>query len=351
MRARDGTDEGEMHSLFSRLAGCSVLCAVLLLAAATAHPQAAPPQGGDFSQNPQAKPLPTGTLLVKGAWASSSDATTPVPEGGVIANGVYNNAYFRLKYVLAPNWIQKYSGPPPSDTGYYVLAQIRPEDSNKSTHGTLLIAAQDLFFALTPAANALEIVNFTKQRLEADYQIERQPSPVNVAGRVFIRFDYFSPVAGLHWYVFATEIRCHMVEFVLTSRDTKLLEGLIEDIGKMELPAEASPILGTGGGDVPVCINGYARAENVLERVDPSFTERRFNPIPVRVIIDKDGKVKHIHFLSAFPDQAKSITDALFQWRFKPYLRDGHPTEVETGIMLGQAPHQMLAPAAGAAEE
>ena len=89
-------------------------------------------------------------------------------------------------------------------------------------------------------------------------------------------------------------------------------------MNKMSLPTEASPILGNGGDGAPVCIKDYARPENVIERVDPVFTERRFNSIPVRIIIDKDGKVKHIHFLSAFPEQAKSITDALRQWRFKP---------------------------------
>jgi hypothetical protein len=94
-----------------------------------------------------------------------------------------------------------------------------------------------------------------------------------------------------------------------------------------------------GGGAVPVCIRNYAQSENVIERVDPVFTQRRFNPVPVRIIIDKEGNVKHIHFLSAFPDQAKAITDALEQWKFRPYQRAGQPAEVETGIMLGRAPH------------
>ena len=84
-----------------------------------------------------------------------------------------------------------------------------------------------------------------------------------------------------------------------------------------------------------MCVKDYARDENVIERVDPVFTEHRTNPVPIRVIIDKEGRVKHIHFLSAFPDQAKAITDGLKQWRFRPYLRDGQPVEVETGIMFG----------------
>src|SRR5713226_2039502 len=78
----------------------------------------------------------------------------------------------------------------------------------------------------------------------------------------------------------------------------------------MSLPKEAGPISGRGGGEVPVCIKDYASGENVMEKVDPVFADRKFNPVPVRIIIDKEGKVKHIHFLSAFPDQTKTITDA-----------------------------------------
>lgn len=301
--------------------------------------QGAPQGSGDFSQNPQARPLPTGTIMVKGAWASASDSVTPLPEGGSVADNAYTNKYFALTYALAPGWTQEYYGPPPSDRGYYVLAQIRPGDTNKTTgRGTLLIAAQDLFFTLAPAANALELMNHTEESLQPDYKVERTLTPVSIANHSFIRFDYFSPAAELHWYVLATQIRCHMVQFVFTSGDTKLIEKLIQEMNKMKLPADASPILGGGGDDVPVCIKDYARSENVVERVDPVFTERRFNPIPVRIIINKDGKVKHIHFLSAFPDQAKSIADALSQWRFKPYQRDGRPVEVETGIMFGRVP-------------
>ena len=339
-----------MLAAFLRLVGLLFLCAVMLGVAQTVRSQVALQEGGDFSQNPQPKRLPTSVILVKGAWASASDSVTPLPEGGSMVDNTYTNKYFSLTYSPGPGWMEKYDGPPPSDSGYYVLAQIRPGDTRKvASRATVLITAQDLFFTLTPAANAFELINYTKEKLQPDYQVERQPTPVNIANHTFVRFDYFSPVAALHWYVLATQIRCHVVQFVLTSRDTKLLDSVILGIDNMTLPAEASPILGAGGDDVPVCVKDYARAENLIERIDPLLTERRFNPIPVRIIIDKDGKVKHIHFLSAFPDQAKTITDALLQWRFKPYLRDGQPTEVETGIMFGHAP--TAPPAASAVSE
>ncbi|MFY9529979.1 MAG: hypothetical protein WBC04_24750 [Candidatus Acidiferrales bacterium] len=269
-----------------------------------------------------------------------------------MANNVYSNQYFGLTYTLSPEWAEKYSGPPPSDSGYYVLAHIRPADTFKGTsRGSILIAAQDMFFTLTPAKNALELTNHTKDNLNADYKVEQPPTEVRIANHSFVRFDYGSPIAELHWHVLATQIRCHMVQFVFTSRDTKLAESLIQEMNQIKLPAEASPTSGTGGGDVPTCIKDYASGENVMERVDPVFTERRFNPVPVRIIIDKEGKVKHIHFLSAFPDQAAAITDALFQWRFRPHLRDGKPVEVETGIMFGRAPRPTPRRSTNAASE
>jgi hypothetical protein len=106
---------------------------------------------------------------------------------------------------------------------------------------------------------------------------------------------------------------------------------------KMKLPAEASLTGGTGGGNFPVCIKDYAAGDNVIERVEPVLTQRRYNAVPVRIIIDKEGKVRHIHFLSAYPEQEKVISDALKQWKFRPYERNGQRLEVETGIMFGAA--------------
>jgi hypothetical protein len=313
----------------------------------TSQPQKPPANGGDFSNalNPVSK-VPEGVILVKGAWSSASDSVTPVPEGSSVDNGIFRDPYFGMSFALAPGWAKSYDGPPPSDSGRYVTAQLRfafgQKDAQKTDshqeRGSILITAQDMFFTRLPASNALQLVNYMKDNLQADYKLEEPPTPTEIGGRPFTFYAYWSPAAELHWYVLATEIRCHTVEIVLTSRDTKLLADLVLDLNQMTLPAETNPTAGTGGGAFPVCVKDYARDENMTARVDPVFTEHRVNPVPVRIIIDKDGKIKHIHFLSAFPDQAKAITDVLGQWKFKPYLQDGHPVEVETGIMFGRAP-------------
>jgi hypothetical protein len=278
-------------------------------------------------------------IVVKGAWSSSSDSLTAVPERGMLTDHAYSNAYFDLEYGLSRDWTQRYDGPPPSDRGYYVLAQLEPADSSHSSRGHVLIVAQDMFFASLPAKNALELLNYYKDHLDVDYRIERAPEEARFAGHSFVRFDYASPVAKLHWRVLATEIRCHIVQFIFTSSNVRQSDTLIENLKTMKPPDEAGAASGKGGGAKPVCIKDFASAENVIERTDPVFSEPRFNPVPVRIVIDAQGRVKHIHFLNAFPEQVKSISDALLQWRFKPYALDGRSVEVETGIVFGHEPH------------
>jgi hypothetical protein len=117
----------------------------------------------------------------------------------------------------------------------------------------------------------------------------------------------------------------------------------------MALLAEAGPNGGHGGGESPVCVKNYASGDNVTNRVDPALGERKFNPASVRIVIDKYGKVKHVHVISAFPEQSKAITDALLQWEFRPYRVNGEPVEVETGILFGASPRPIKKPSQTAA--
>jgi hypothetical protein len=265
--------------------------------------------------------------LVKGAWPSAGDATTPLPENGMIANAVYENRYFGLKYALAPGWNQQVEGPPPSDSGYYVLAQVEPVDRNRRPlEGHALIAAQDMFFGAAQAGTAAELIGYSKRHLDPGYEIERQPTAVRIGGREFIRFEYGSRVAGMHWQILATQIRCHTVEFIFTGTDAQRMTKMMRALSSLRI----------SDGEAPVCIKDFATPANLLAREEPVLPQSHFNPIPVRIIVDPDGRVRHIHFISAFPEQTRGIADALAQWRFKPYLLDGRPVAVETGIMFGR---------------
>jgi hypothetical protein len=272
---------------------------------------------------PPLRRIPDGVILVKGAEPSASDSATPVPERGVVTKNVYRNDYFGVTFTLPDGVGEKYKGPPPSDSGAYVLTQL--EAAQKPT---VLVTAQDDFFTLAPG------IEKAAAALPSYYELERPLTNVKLAGRDFVRYDYRSSVAGLHWIVLSTAMRCHSLQFVINGRNAADLDAIVRAIDAMKF-AETK--------DVPRCVSGYAVAKNMIEKSEPLLTDHRFNPIPVRITIDRKGNVKHVHVISAFPQQARVITDALMKWKFKP-----NDVEIETGIMFGNDPRRQLAQQASA---
>ena len=260
--------------------------------------------------------LPYGTVM----------SLLPVPEDGKVLSGTYVNDYFDLSYPLPEGWTEGEPGSDPSDTGYYVLSSLIPESE---PNATIMIAAQDMFFASKSHGNIAEMVRDFRQAMsEVDgMTIDREPTEVKVADRLLYRVD-FSGV-GLYRATFTTEIRCHAVSFNLTSRDPELLADLALSVDKLSSARKRD-----SGAPVPYCIENYAVPENLLQRVEPTPVGPKVMPIPVRIIVDTEGGVKHVHVIRATPEQRKSIEDAVRQWKLKPYRLNGRAVEIETGLMF-----------------
>jgi len=287
----------------------------------------------DLSPGQSVSRVPEGVILVKGASPSASGSETPLPEDAQIENGVFTAPYFQMSFRLPKGWTEEYKGPPPSENGRYVLAELTPvKSAGEHSTGSILITAEDMFFVPLPVGSARDVINYAKGHLQPDYVVEHLPEQIQLGGRQFSTFAFGSRSARLHWRVLATQVRCHTIEIVLTSRDTNFIDSVLNELGTMTLPGEVRP---DGAGAIPICIKDYVRDGNLLSRIDPLLTEHRFDPVPVRIIIDRSGTIRHIHFLSAFPDQVRAITDALAHWKFKPYTVNGQPLEVETGILFG----------------
>ncbi len=271
--------------------------------------------------------VPNGVILVKGAAPRSSDSVTPLPEEGKVADGRYSNAYFSLSYPIPAGWTEQPAGPPPSEGGSYVLTQFAFWDREQQrVRAQVLVTAQDLFFSASSAPSARELMASLRRGVVPQYEIERGAEEVTIAGRTFYRVAYGSPLVGLHWRVLSTDARCHALTFTLTGGDKAALDAAERAMGGISLPKES---------DAPLCVKGYAHDDNIVEKTEPYLATRRFNTIPVRVTIDGEGRVKHVHVLSAFPDQSDAIIAALRAWRLKPYLVDGKPAEIETGLVFG----------------
>jgi periplasmic protein TonB len=56
--------------------------------------------------------------------------------------------------------------------------------------------------------------------------------------------------------------------------------------------------------------------------------------VVLTAIIDKDGKIENLQLLAGHPLLAPAAIDAVKQWRYKPFLLNGQPVEVETTITV-----------------
>ena len=50
--------------------------------------------------------------------------------------------------------------------------------------------------------------------------------------------------------------------------------------------------------------------------------------------IGKDGAIQNLHLVSGHPMLAPAAIEAVKQWKYKPYLLNGEPVEVETQVQV-----------------
>jgi hypothetical protein len=272
-------------------------------------------------------------VVLHGAILSSHDAgfAQSNPEAIRVTDGGFVSDYFDLSYRAPDGWADGLPGPAPSQSGYYVLGNWAQKNDFA---GTVLVAAQDTFFEAGSSNDMKNMVAQFRQVLSKvdGMTIDREPAEVSIAGRSGYRVD-FSGV-GLFRSMFAIEIRCHIVMFNLTSRDRDLLASMVGSLDNLVPVRKQTP------DAVPECVRDYA-SENVVHKVEPQAVGATSASIPLRLIVATDGSVRHVHVIHATAAQQQNIEDAVRQWKFKPYGRQGHPVEVETGMILNLKPASM----------
>jgi TonB family protein len=76
---------------------------------------------------------------------------------------------------------------------------------------------------------------------------------------------------------------------------------------------------------------------NLISKVDPVYPERAKAAhvqgiVVLHAVISKTGSVENLQVISGPPMLTSSAMEAVQQWKYKPYLLNGQPTEVETTI-------------------
>jgi protein TonB len=77
----------------------------------------------------------------------------------------------------------------------------------------------------------------------------------------------------------------------------------------------------------------------LLRKVEPSYpviarAARIQGDVVLKAVIDRDGSIQDLQLVSGHPMLVPAAIQAVKQWRYKPYLLNGQPVEVETTITV-----------------
>jgi protein TonB len=78
---------------------------------------------------------------------------------------------------------------------------------------------------------------------------------------------------------------------------------------------------------------------NLLHRVEPVYpplakTARIQGSVVLVAVISKAGTIDHLHAVSGPPMLVPAAVAAVSQWRYRPYILNSEPIEVETQITV-----------------
>jgi TonB family protein len=89
----------------------------------------------------------------------------------------------------------------------------------------------------------------------------------------------------------------------------------------------------------PIMVPSKVADEYLVQRVEPEYPEQAREqhiqgPVVLVALVGKDGAVEKLNTISGDSQLVTAATDAVLQWRFKPFFRNGAPEEFQTQITV-----------------
>src|SRR5581483_1473451 len=110
------------------------------------------------------------------------------------------------------------------------------------------------------------------------------------------------------------------------------------------------PVVAIAKSSKPLTISHLDEGQ-IIWRVLPTYpplarTARIQGSVILHALISRAGTIEQLQVLSGHPMLARAAIDAVRQWRFRPYMLNGEPIEVETQItvnfFLGDKPVALI---------
>ena len=96
-------------------------------------------------------------------------------------------------------------------------------------------------------------------------------------------------------------------------------------------------VLGCVSSPLRVMVSSWVMGCFLFDRVEPVYpaeTENAKERLTLEVVVGKDGKVLNARKISGPEDLVPAAVEAVKKWKYRPYLINGEPIEVDTTVEL-----------------
>jgi periplasmic protein TonB len=110
---------------------------------------------------------------------------------------------------------------------------------------------------------------------------------------------------------------------------------VFEDTGVKDNPGARS----ASTSSPPVIIPEGTALTRIIDRIEPEYPDAAKahhvqGIVVLEVLVGREGRVQRLSLVRGYPGLTAAAADAVRQWRFQPFLRNGRPASFETNITL-----------------
>jgi TonB family protein len=313
--------------------------------------------------------------------SSTGPQAAPRYDTGSILNGIYSNECMGISLPIPAGWTwARESGD--TDTmkigthmpsGPMILLTLDRKTDPPSFNQVIVMALDGARFNGTAQDFVEHSVQAFVDRDPARYALSRSASPVEYGGKPFYRADYKQNLqnGGTTYYAYLfTKFRGYLLGTLLVTPSATALDEAADIlrhisfgadqtnaqciVGDNTLTGRMAGVIGSTGpatGKAPgsdkvsrVRVSSMIANRLLVTKVEPQFPDaprpaEAQGPVVLRIVVSKEGNVNGtITAVSGDPKLVPAATEAVKQWKFKPFLLNGRPVEMETTVSVGFQP-------------
>jgi TonB family protein len=279
------------------------------------------------------------------------------PSLGTFRDGIYSNDFFDFEYPLSRDWVReteamrkRLSAGAQSSPGMYVLLaaiHIPQQTAPLEADSSFVLWAVD-----GGGRNCSQYLNALADSLHSQKEAQEKGTvtPLIIAGRDFERVDLDFRQSPSHRSFLCTQSKDYLLQWNIVGLSKTAVESFIStlnEIGSMrhEVPAGSSSANSNAGATpnksqaVGVRVAQGISQGLIVKKVTPIYPQQAKyahiqGSVVMSVVINKSGDVTDLEVVDGPIELAVSAVNAVRQWKYRPYILNGEPVEVDTHITV-----------------